>query len=214
MTVDERVENNLALVRSCVKRFLQKGIDFEELYAAGCLGLVKAAKGFDEERGFLFSTYAVPVILGEIKRLFRDGGSIKASRSLKELSLKAKKIADEYQKENGETIKVSTLSIQLGIDEFTAAEALSLSLSPLSLSPDDENAPPEIPVDSGEEEITDRLSLEEAMKQLSKEEKELITLRYFGEKTQSQTAKALGTTQVQISRKEKKILLKMRALLV
>lgn len=211
MTSAELVENNLGLVRASMKRFIGKGIEPEELYAAGCLGLVKASAHFDESLGFRFSTYAVPVILGEMRRLFRDGGTVKVSRSLKELSMRARAAADEFQKKHGQDISMAKLAETLGVDVYQANEALCASMSVLSLSAEnDGEGCVDVPVDSGEEEITERLSLEEALSSLEEDERRLIHLRYFLGKTQTDAAAALGISQVQVSRKEKKILMKMR----
>lgn len=213
MDRNELIEQNLRLVHSCAHRFRGKGIEYDDLYSAGCVGLVKAADKFDPELGYRFSTYAVPVILGEIRQLFRDGGAVKMSRSLKELSVRAKAICERYRNDNDEDIPIKTLAGELGVDEYTAAQALNASQAVLSLSGDDEGGI-DIPVPSQEESLTDSLSLRQVMETLSEDDRGLITLRYFGHKTQLETAKALGTTQVQISRREKKILLRMRALLV
>ena len=105
MTRDELIRENLGLVHSCAKKFVNRGIEYDDLYSSGCVGLIKAIDNFDESLGYKLSTYAVPVILGEIKRLFRDGGMIKVSRSLKELSLKASKIAENYKKEHLNALK-------------------------------------------------------------------------------------------------------------
>ena len=214
MERNELIEQNLNLVHSCAHRFRGKGIEYDELYSAGCVGLVKAADKFDPSLGYRFSTYAVPVILGEIRQLFRDGGTVKLSRSLKELSIKAKSVCERYQSEYGEDIPISKLSGELGVDEYTAAQALNASLSVLSLSGDSDEGGIDIPVPSAEESLTDRLSLRQVIATLSESDRGLITMRYFKHKTQSETAKALGTTQVQISRREKKILLRMRAMLI
>ncbi|MBQ6152743.1 MAG: sigma-70 family RNA polymerase sigma factor [Ruminococcus sp.] len=215
MTRDERIENNLGLVRSCAKRFSGKGIDHDDLVSAGTIGLVKAADRYDESLGYQFSTYAVPVILGEMKRLFRDGGTVKVSRSLKDLSQKAKKICDEYRKETGAPITVSALSERLGVDEYKAAQALAVSSVPLSLSAyDEEGGVIDIPVPSEEEPILEHIALSQALNKLSDEEQKLVRLRYFEHKTQSKVASLLSVTQVQISRKEKKILQKLRTMLI
>ena len=214
MERNELIEQNLNLVHSCAHRFRGKGVEYDELYSAGCVGLVKAADKFDPSLGYRFSTYAVPVILGEIRQLFRDGGTVKLSRSLKELSMKAKAICERYQNEYGEDIPISKLSSELGVDEYTAAQALNASQSVLSLSGDNDEGGIDIPVPSAEESLTDRLSLRQVIATLSESDRGLITMRYFKHKTQSETAKALGTTQVQISRREKKILLRMRAMLI
>jgi len=211
---DRLIEENLGLVHTCARRFIGRGIEYDDLYAAGCLGLVKAIDRYDDSRGYKLSTYAVPVILGEIRLLFREGGAVKLSRSLQELSRRARSIAEEYRQRTGGDITVNTLAEQLGTDVYRAAEALNASRAVLSLSGEDDDSGIEIPVPSTEDELTDRLSLEQALASLSDEEQRLITLRYYHHKTQSATAEALGTTQVQVSRKEKKILMKMRLMLV
>lgn len=214
-TRNELIEQNLGLVHACAKRFSGKGIDYDDLYSAGCLGLVKAIDRFDPDRGYQLSTYAVPVILGEIKLLFREGGTVKLSRSLRDRSTKARVIADEYLRETGREIRIAELARRMGCDVYQAQEALSASQSALSLSYEgDEQRSIEIPVDSPEEDLTDKLSLREAIKDLNEDERQLIRLRYFQHKTQSEIAKRLDTTQVQISRREKKILIKLRAMLV
>lgn len=213
-TRNELIEQNLGLVHACAKRFSGKGIDYDDLYSAGCLGLVKAIDRFDPDRGYQLSTYAVPVILGEIKLLFREGGTVKLSRSLRDRSTKARAIADEYLRETGREIRIAQLADRMGCDVYQAQEALSASQSALSLSYEgDEQRAIEIPVDSPEEDLTDKLSLREAIKDLNEDERQLIRLRYFQHKTQSEIAKRLDTTQVQISRREKKILIKLRAML-
>lgn len=209
------VTENLRLVHACCKRFAGKGIEYDELYSAGCVGLVYAAGRFDKSMGFAFSTYAVPVIFGEIKRLFRDGGAVKVSRSLKELSLKAIRKYDELSLKLGREPRISEIAAALEIDEAEAAEALSAAAVPLSLSYCDENGggEMEIPVSSCTENTDDCISLSSAMENLGDSDKKLISMRYFAGKTQSETAKALGMTQVQVSRREKKILTALRKIL-
>ena len=214
MEKNELIEQNLRLVHACAHRFTGKGVEYDDLYSAGCVGLVKAVNRFDPSLGYRLSTYAVPVILGEIRQLFRDGGSVKLSRSLRELSLKANDICARYKAENGADIGVSSLAEQLGTDVYTASQALNASQTVLSLSGDGDDGGLDIPVPSPEEALTDRLSLRQAVEALDSDEQSLIRLRYYQHKTQTQTAEALGTTQVQISRREKKILLKLRAQLI
>ena len=206
------VEENLGLVHACAHRFSGRGIEYEDLYGAGCIGLCKAAEAFDWERGVKFSTYAVPVILGEIRRLFRDGGAVKVSRSLKELGLKVQHAREQLQAQSGSEPTVQQLAEFLGLEPEQVAEA-AMALSPVvSLTDSDEEGGGQIdlPVDSPEEKITDCLSLRQAMQQLEERDRQLIVLRYYGRKTQSQTAHILGMTQVQVSRREKKLLLFMR----
>lgn len=214
MDRNELIEQNLRLVHACAHRFAGKGIEYDDLYSAGCVGLIKAVDRFDHSRGFRFSTYAVPVILGEIKQLFRSGGSVKVSRSLQELSMRAQKLCEQYRARHDGEITITELAEQLGVDVYQAAQALSASKAVLSLSGEDDEGYVDVPVPSPEEALTERLSLREVINALSDDERMLIIQRYYRHKTQQQTADALGTTQVQISRREKKILLKMRAMLV
>lgn len=204
-------EDNLGLVHLCANKFRGKGIDYEDLYSAGCIGLLKAVKSFDTERGVKFSTYAVPVILGEIKRLFRDGGTVKVSRSLKELSLKIQRISEIFRQENGREPTISELAKHSGADEADIAEALCVSQPVLSLTAgDDGEGQIDIPVESPDTEIVDVIALRQIMSRLSEKDRILLELRYFRGLTQSKTAKALGMTQVQVSRREKKLLTQMR----
>lgn len=206
------VAENLGLVRASAKKLSGKGVEYEELYSAGCEGLVKAADRFDASLGYRFSTYAMPVILGEMKRIFRDGGTVKVSRSLRELWLKISRASAEFELKNGREPTVSEISQILGVEASLVSEALCASRIPMSLSAkdDEENSEYDIPTDSTEAEVTEKLTLRALIEELPFEDKELIKLRYFKEKTQSQTAKMLGMTQVQVSRREKKILLSLR----
>ena len=214
MDRNELIEQNLRLVHACAHRFTGKGIEYDDLYSAGCVGLVKAVDRFDESRGWRLSTYAVPVILGEIKQLFRSGGSVKVSRSLQELSVRARNIADAYREEHDAEITISALAKQLGVDAYQASEALGATKAVLSLSGESDEGGVDVPVPSPEEKLTEHLSLREVINALSDDERRLIIQRYYRRKTQQQTAETLGTTQVQISRREKKILMKMRAMLM
>ena len=208
---DKFISDNMGLVHSLARRFRYKGIEYDDLFQAGCMGLIKAADNFDEERGLKFSTYAVPVILGEMKRLFREGGTVKIGRTLKELSLKAMRENERVLKEEGRNLHINELSQILGVDVQTAAQAVCAMQPTVSLTKeDDENSNEDVPVISPEENISEKLALFEVMDKLEKNDKELLVLRYFKMKTQTQTAKELGMTQVQVSRREKKILMFMR----
>ena len=177
------------------------------------MGLLKAINNFDWDRGIKLSTYAVPVILGEIKQLFRDSGTVKVSRSLKELSLKASKISDEYLRQHGEEITVNKLAEILETEPDRVVQALNASRLPVSLNNldrDGDEYVTDIPVDSVEEKLSEIISLRQAVKDLEEEDKKLIILRYYKHMTQTQTAKVLNITQVQVSRREKKILANLR----
>ena len=210
----EFVERNVGLVRSLVPRFLGRGIEYDDLFQAGCVGLMKAAEHFDPDRGFKFSTYAVPVILGEMRRLFRDGGAVKVSRSLKELSMKAVRLSEKTEMETGEAPSISELAAQLGVTPERCAEALNAAVQPLSLTNDEDSGETDVPVDSPEEKIADRLALQQVIKMLPDADQRLLEYRYFGNQTQVETAKRLGISQVQVSRREKKLLLYLRSLLL
>lgn len=210
---DKTVEENLALVHACCKRFKNRGIEYEELYSAGCMGLVKAVNKFNPELGLKLSTYAVPVILGEIKRLFRDGGTVKVSRSLKELSLKINRETEAFQEKNNRAPTVAELGKLLEVSEEKIADAINSARFPLSLTnsfDDDENRQIDLPVDDIMDKLTEKLALNDVIEKLDQKDKKIIELRYFKYKTQSETAKELNMTQVQISRREKRILLFMR----
>ncbi|MGN1120587.1 MAG: sigma-70 family RNA polymerase sigma factor [Oscillospiraceae bacterium] len=213
MTRDEFIEKNLPLVHSLANRFRGRGIEYEELYSAGCLGLVKAYDNFDSERGLCFSTYAVPVILGEIRRLFRDGGAVKMSRSLKELSLRAGREREAIAAEGREP-RISEIAERLGVSPEEAAEAIAAGTPPVSLTAEEGGECIDIPQESGEEALIDRIALRQCLDELSEEERRLIILRYFRGKTQTETAQLLGITQVQVSRRERRILEGMRVKLV
>ncbi len=205
----EIAKANLGLVHACAKRFKGRGIEYDDLFSAGCVGLLKAINNFDWDRGIKLSTYAVPVILGEIKQLFRDSGTVKVSRSLKELSLKASKISDEYLRQHGEEITVNKLAEILETEPDRVVQALNASRLPVSLNNldrDGDEYVTDIPVDSVEERLSEIISLRQAVKDLEEEDKKLIILRYYKHMTQTQTAKVLNITQVQVSRREKKIL--------
>lgn len=209
----EIAKANLGLVHACAKRFKGRGIEYDDLFSAGCVGLLKAINNFDWDRGIKLSTYAVPVILGEIKQLFRDSGTVKVSRSLKELSLKASKISDEYLRQHGEEITVNKLAEILETEPDRVVQALNASRLPVSLNNldrDGDEYVTDIPVDSVEEKLSEIISLRQAVKDLEEEDKKLIILRYYKHMTQTQTAKVLNITLVQVSRREKKILANLR----
>ena len=201
------VEKNLGLVHSCVRRFKDRGVEYDDLFQAGCVGLIKAADNFDESRGFSFSTYAVPVILGEIKRVFRDGGSVKIGRALKEKSRNVMKKKDEIAVSLGRDPTVGELAESLGIDVEETAMLLNVSVPVISLTSGDENESQiDIPVDSPENEISDSLGLRQVIFSLDERDRKIIELRYFKSLTQQKTADMLGMTQVQVSRREKTVL--------
>ncbi len=208
---DILITENLGLVHSCCHRFTGRGVEYDDLYQAGCIGLIKAADRFEEERGLCFSTYAVPAILGEIKRIFRDGGMVKVSRSLKELSLKVSRERTRLSLKLGYEPSVNEIATEMGIDAEEVAEAICASVAPMSLTVEDNGEQSEIAIACDDRDsICNRVMIDSAVAILDEKDRRIIELRYFSEKTQSQTAKQLGMTQVQISRREKAILTKLR----
>ncbi len=215
MTRDELILNNLGLVGSCASRFIGKGIDYEDLYSSGCVGLIKAADGFDENLGFAFSTYAVPSILGEIRRLFRDGGAVKISRTLKEKARELQFVKEELEKQLGVEPTISEIAEKMGISLSEVAQLLCVSQPVVSLtSESDDEKQIDVPADDEYSPIDDRLSIEQILNCLNENDRKLIRLRYFDGLTQSKTANILGVSQVQVSRREKIILSDMRKRLI
>lgn len=209
---DSFIESNLPLVHSLCKRFTGRGIEYDDLYQAGCVGLIKAADGFDVSRGLCFSTYAVPVILGEIRRMFRDGGSVKVSRSLKELSLKITRAKSQLELKLSREPTISELALELGVtpEEITEAQSAAMPTISLTYEGDDGVCESDVAVAGPEDLLTNRLILERAFKILDDTEQQIIKHRYFEYLTQNETAARLGLSQVQVSRAEKKILIKLR----
>ena len=212
------VEENTGLVWWVVKRFYNRGVEMEDLFQIGTIGLLKAIDKFDLNYDVKFSTYAVPMITGEIKRFLRDDGMIKVSRSLKELSYKAYLCREKLQERFGREPSVTELAGELGVEPEELMAALDASSEVESLhKPIYQSDGQEVSLmdrlpwrAEPEEEILDHLLLKELLGGLEKEERQLIYLRYFADRTQAQAGKELGISQVQVSRLEKKILKSMR----
>ena len=216
MDRDQSIQENIGLVHACAKRFKGRGMEYDDLFQAGCLGLVKAVDHFDESRGLKFSTYAVPVILGEMRRLFRDGGAVKVGRSLNGLSIRASRKAAEFAEKEGRSPTVGELAELLGVEPAEAAQALGAAQMPLSLtaSEEDGGGQMDISVEGEDEKIAELLSLKQVVKELPPRDQNIIYFRYYKHRTQTETAQALGMTQVQVSRREKVILQELRRKLV
>lgn len=214
LTREEKIEKNIGLVHSIAARFKGRGVDYEDLFQNGCVGLIKAVDNFDESKGFAFSTYAVPVIMGEIKRIFRDGGAIKVSRSLKEKAIKAQSVRDKFIKSNLREPTVGELAQLLDISAEETAEILNVITPMVSLDSfgEDGESTIDIPIDESDQ-LFDRISVSQLLSHLSPEEQVLIDCRYYKGYTQSATAERLGISQVQVSRREKAILKKLRQLM-
>ena len=212
---EEFISGNLRLVNHLAKRFIGRGIEYEDLYQAGCVGLVKAADAFDEDLGFQFSTYAVPVILGEMRRLFRDGGSVKVSRSVKEMAFKIAKEKAELQYELSREPKISEIAARVGISAEEVAEVQNAVQPPVSLTEvnEDGDRQTDVPVVFEQYDNDNKVLLDTAISKLQEKERAIIRLRYFEALTQQETAKRLDMTQVAVSRAEKRILLKLRTII-
>ena len=209
--VTTKREEDIGLVHSIANRFRNRGVDYDDLFQAGCVGLIKAVDNFDKSKGFAFSTYAVPVIMGEIRRIFRDGGPIKVSRSLKEKSIRVQGIRDKFVKKELREPTLTELAELSSLDVSELAEVLNVINPVVSLSyeTDDGNDEFDIPVDDSDK-FFDRLMVTQLLSQLSETEQLLIKYRFYEGLTQCDTAKRLGISQVQVSRKEKAVLLKLR----
>ncbi len=209
---EELARLNLNLVHSLAGRLAAStGVEYEELVGAGCVGLTKAIKNFDPDRGYAFSTYAVPVIAGEMKRYLRDTGPIKISREIKERAMRIARETAALTAQTGQSPTVGELAERLGlrVDEIT--EALDAARAPLSLEEerDEELGGAVVGREDGRLDA-ETLSLRQALSTLPQKDATLIRLRYFGGLTQAQAAQRLGMTQVQVSRREKKILAALR----
>lgn len=212
------LEHNSPLVKSIVRRYKNKGIEYDDLYQLGCMGFLKAIKNFDATFNVRFSTYAVPMISGEIKRFLRDDGYIKVSRALKVLSNKINTFIDEYKKINLCDPPLDMISKEFNIEPQEIVFALDSAKMPISLyeKNDDMSDRSQSLIDklaADEDKSDDLLSkimLKELIQELPEREKKIIVYRYFRDKTQSEIAKILGVSQVQVSRLETKILEKLR----
>ncbi len=205
------IVGNIGLVHCIANRFIGRGAEYDDLYQAGCVGLIKAVDNFDESRGFLFSTYAVPVIMGEIKRLFRDGGAIKVSRSLKEKSIRVQAIREKFINSELREPTLSELASLSGFCEEELGEILNVINPVVSLSVSNEDGENilDIPFDDSDE-VLNKISVHQALKTLSNTELLIVKYRYFEGKTQCEAAELLGISQVQVSRREKQLLTKLR----
>jgi RNA polymerase sporulation-specific sigma factor len=214
VALDYLIEMNLPLVSSISKKFLNRGYEYDDIFQIGCIGLVKAVNNFDDSFNVKFSTYAVPMIIGEIKRFLRDDGIIKVSRSVKNTARKLHYDKDSLTKKMGREPTIEELSQFSGIDKediITALESSS-SMQYLYDTIHQDDGAPVLLIDKLSEnyeednEVLDKLALKEALTKLDMKSRQIIMLRYFKDKTQIQVAKMMGISQVQVSRIEKKVL--------
>lgn len=219
--MEKIITNNSGLVWSIVNRFLGRGYSKEELYQIGCIGLIKAVQRFDVNFEVKISTFAVPYIMGEIKRFLRDDGPIKISRSIKELGAKIREVQREYFAKNGKDIKISEIAKILNASVEEIAVALDAAKPIDSIDEEayegEEKESKISKIGNNKDEVGElinKITIKKLIKELNPREQQIILLRYFKEKTQTDVAKTLGISQVQVSRIEKKVLLEMRKKIV
>ncbi len=209
------VENS-PLIKSIVKRFQNKGVEYEDLYQIGCIGFLKAVNNFDESFGVKFSTYTVPMVIGEIKRYIRDNGAIKVSRTIKILANKINRFIGEYQAVHDESPSIEYIAKKFEVTGEEVVVAIDSSKMPLSLYEkyeDDEEGQElvdKICDKSNEDSMIDKIHISNIIDELSERERKIVVLRFFRDKTQSEVSKILGVSQVQVSRLENKIIDKIR----
>ena len=217
--MDELVFSNMGLVRSIVPRFADRGVEYEDLVQIGAIGMIKAVKSYRAEFGTVFSTYAVPLIIGEIRRFLRDDGIIKVSRGTKRTAQNAMKQKEKFMAVHGYEPKLSELAAVCGIPEEELSDALESAYPMHSLSEsvgDDDGVTLEGAIPSEDDGISDLcefLSLKDAVSRLDDTERKIIYLRYYRDMSQQQTADMLGLSQVKVSRAEKKIYGKLKEML-
>ena len=207
---------NSPLIKSVIKRYLNKGIEYDDLYQLGALGFVKAINNYDANFNVKFTTYAVPMIAGEIKRFLRDDGSVKVSRSIKHTAILIKNFIYEYNKKYGENPTLEQLSNEFKMDTSEIVFAMEANTSPLSLNEkynEDEDSTTildKLSDNFNVDGFLDKLTIRDMIENLSAREKQVIIMRYYLDKTQSEIAKELGVSQVQVSRIENKVLKEMK----
>lgn len=211
------VEENIGLVWSIAKRYYNRGHDPEDLFQVGSIGLLKAIDKFDPSYGVQFSTYAVPMIMGEIKRFIRDDGIIKVSRGLKELYQKTRKVREEFIYKYGREPSVNEIAQSLGVSVEEVVMAMDSSAPPDSLQKESSHDDQRLLIDrieggvDLEDEVATKIALQQALSRFKPRERQIIMLRYFAHKTQVQVAKMIGISQVQVSRIEKRVLEQLRS---
>ncbi len=211
---------NVSLLKSIVRRYLGKGVEFDDLYQLASLGLLKAVYGFDERYGVRFSTYAVPMIAGEIKRFMRDDGSVKVSRAMKAAAKSMNKFIEEYTAEKGYAPTVKEIAEKFQMNESEAVFVMGSTRMPVSIYEQGEYKDERsqelidrLPTVDNQEELIEHMQLKSAIDQLPERERKIIILRYFRDMTQSEVAEVIGVSQVQVSRIESKVFSDMKKLL-
>ncbi len=219
---EKLINENVCLVKSIVKRYLGKGVDYDDLFQIACMGFLKAIAGFDESFGVKFSTYAVPMIAGEIKRFMRDDGSVKVSRSMKQAAKEINLFVEDYSLQHGTSPSISVIAQRFHMEEAEAVFVIGSSKMPISMqsgaSYDKDGRERELietlPSQDNQDDWLDRMLLRGAIEGLCERDRKIIVLRYFRDMTQSEVAKCIGVSQVQVSRIENRIIKEFREKLV
>ena len=211
------IEHNVSLIKCIVKRYLGKGVDYDDLFQIACMGFLKAIMGFDERFGVKFSTYAVPMIAGEIKRFMRDDGSVKVSRTMKQTAKEINQFVEACTLERGLAPSVKEIAEKFNMDEAETVFVMGSSKMPLSLyggtdykDGKERELIETLPASDDQEEWLDRMLLRGAIDELPDRDKKIIVLRYFRDMTQSEVAERIGVSQVQVSRIENRIIKSFR----
>ena len=214
---EELLSHNTSLLKSILRRYLGKGVEYDDLYQLACMGFLKAIAGFDERFGVRFSTYAVPMIAGEIKRFLRDDGSVKVSRLIKKAARDMNAYIEQCVAERGEQPTVAELAQKFGMDEGEVVFTLGSARMPVSIYEQgdykDEKGTTlaeRLPAREDQEDMLEKLVLKEAIGKLPEREKKIVFLRFFRDMTQSEVARRIGVSQVQISRIETHIMDKFK----
>ena len=215
------ITHNVSLVKCIVKRYLGKGVDYDDLFQIACMGFLKAIAGFDESFGVKFSTYAVPMVAGEIKRFMRDDGSVKVSRAMKQTAKEINLWVEEYTTKQGRQPSVAEIAKQFGLEEAETVFVMGSSKMPLSLygggdfkDGKERELIETLPSKDNQDDWLDKMLLRGAIEGLSERDRKVIILRYFRDMTQSEVAKKIGVSQVQISRIENRIIKEFREKLI
>ncbi len=205
------ITENVSLVKSIVKRYLGKGVEYDDLFQLACMGFLKAIVGFDEKFGVRFSTYAVPMIAGEIKRFMRDDGSVKVSRQMKQTAKEMKEFIATFSVKEGRQPSIQEVASAFSMDENEAVFVMGSSRMPISIygevgRGDERELLEVLPAKDDQEEMIEKMILRTAIERLPERERKIIVLRYFRDMTQCEVAQKIGVSQVQVSRLESKIL--------
>ena len=215
------IVENVSLVKCIVKRYLGKGVDYDDLFQIACMGFLKAINGFDESFGVKFSTYAVPMIAGEIKRFMRDDGSVKVSRAMKQTAKEINLFIEAYTIEHGGQPSIATIAEKFGLEESEPVFVMGSSKMPVSLyggtdfkDGKERELIETLPAEDNQEDWLDKMLLRGAIDDLPERDKKIIVLRYFRDMTQSEVAERIGVSQVQVSRIENRIIKEFREKLI